>query len=435
MVNHELDDRTAARRAIEALRGGVPNGDAVSQLGCNHPTVEGQFQDLMHGVTESLTGQAPPQGILVAGDFGSGKSHLLHWLQHRALANNFACSKVVISKETPLSDPVKFFRAAVSELRVPGRLGTGIANVTASLVYNKPRYSEFFQWAGSPESALPLQFAASLYVFEYGGDMEFRRRIERFWAGDPMTKSELSQKLRLMGQQSVYPSASPPRAQQLAFQRFAFLSRLIAAAGYAGWILLIDELELIGQYSLKTRAKAYAELARWMGLLSDSPDGVFPGIGAVGAITSDFGPAVITGGKLDLDFVPGKLRASMRDDDHALATLADRGMRFILKRAEQLQPLTDATVRKTYDDLRSIYERAYGWSPPQLAGLPAYGSSSVMRLFIRRWITEWDINRLYPGSSFVAEETPLSQVLYREDRDLEVEEAPPEIEPEGEPEQ
>ena len=47
-------------------------------------------------------------------------------------------------------------------------------------------------------------------------------------------------------------------------QRLRFAAKLLAAAGYAGWVVLFDEVELIGRYSLQQRAKSYAELARWV---------------------------------------------------------------------------------------------------------------------------------------------------------------------------
>jgi len=250
-------NRTESRRAIEALRAGVPNRDAVLKLGCSHPELEARFDQLLRQVGESLAGDGAVPGILIAGDFGAGKSHLLEYLHHKALEQNFACSKVVISKETSLADPARLFRAAVADLRVPGKVGAGIANVAAGLEFNGPRYTEFFKWAVPDVSGLAPHFAGSLYVFEYGGDMEFRSRVERFWAGDPLTNRDLGEKLRLLGQQTTYPLQKLPAARLLAYQRFRFLAKLIAAAGYAGWVMLIDEVELIGQYSFKSRARAY----------------------------------------------------------------------------------------------------------------------------------------------------------------------------------
>jgi hypothetical protein len=65
-------------------------------------------------------------------------------------------------------------------------------------------------------------------------------------------------------------------------QRIRFAARLIAAAGYRGWILLIDEVELIGRYTLLQRGRSYSELARWMGKIDGDQ---YPGLATVAAIT------------------------------------------------------------------------------------------------------------------------------------------------------
>ena len=52
--------------------------------------------------------------------------------------------------------------------------------------------------------------------------------------------------------------------RELARQRLRFLPQLLRAAGHAGWVVLFDEVELIGRYSLLQRGRSYAELARWL---------------------------------------------------------------------------------------------------------------------------------------------------------------------------
>ena len=105
-------------RAIEALRSGVPNWDAVQALGSSQPFVEQKFKKTLQAVSPALDQNRGPQGMIFAGDFGAGKSHLLEYLQHVALENKFVCSKVVISKETPLYDLDKLYRAAIQSARV-----------------------------------------------------------------------------------------------------------------------------------------------------------------------------------------------------------------------------------------------------------------------------------------------------------------------------
>jgi predicted ATPase len=114
MIAPPAIDQMRARRAIEALRAGVPNRDAVGALPSSAPTIEDHFQRLLSAAIERGIEAPGPAGFLLAGNFGAGKSHLLESLQHRALEQKFVTSKVVVSKETPFYDPIKMFRAAIN---------------------------------------------------------------------------------------------------------------------------------------------------------------------------------------------------------------------------------------------------------------------------------------------------------------------------------
>ena len=101
-------------------------------------------------------------------------------------------------------------------------------------------------------------------------------------------------------------------------QRIQFLTALLHAAGYAGWCLLFDEVELIGRYTPLRRALAYAWLATWLG-----PGGAraWPGIVAAYAITDDFVTAVIDE-RDDRNRLPDRLKLKERHHEARLATVA-----------------------------------------------------------------------------------------------------------------
>lgn len=105
-----IEEQVRNQRAIEALRNGVPNRDAVTVLGSNQPEIEDKFRWQLESTKQAIADGSKNEGMLVAGDFGTGKSHLLEYLKHLALEQNFVCSKIVISKETPLFDPAKLYR-------------------------------------------------------------------------------------------------------------------------------------------------------------------------------------------------------------------------------------------------------------------------------------------------------------------------------------
>jgi hypothetical protein len=411
-----LDGQVQARRAIEALRAGVPNRDAVSALGTAATDAEEHFRQLLEAAQASGTEALSPAGLLVAGNFGSGKSHLLEYLQHVAREQRFVTSKVVISKETPLYDPAKLYRAAIRAAVVPGRRGAALPQVASELDPYSTRYVDFYRWAQEPASGLNQRFAATLFLYERGADdPELRDRVISFWAGDPIQVGEIRKALRALGEGVTY-TLDKVDTRALALQRFRFAARLMQAAGYAGWVLFVDEVELIGRYTLHQRARSYAELARWTGNLKGE---TYPGIVSVCAITSDFEAAVLND-RNDREAVPGRLRASTKEGDQLLAPQAERGMRLI-GRAVKLAPPSRAVIDETYEKLRAIHGQAYGWAPPPV-GSAERATSTSMREYVRWWITEWDLKRLYPDYAPAIEVTPVGPT-YAEDADLE---APPE---------
>lgn len=408
------DVQIMRRRAIEALRAGVPNRDAVSALGSAQTKIQERFLEQLD-LTKQLPGSGSnPGGALIAGDFGSGKSHLLEHLQHLALERNFVVSKVVISKETPLHDPVKVYRAAVETATVAGLQGNALVEVSTRLKTNSDAFLDLYSWAESPDTELNARFAATLYLFQnlQHGDQEFIDLIVRFWAGDPMKVSDLRSRLKESGAASAYQLATI-KERDLALQRFRFVSRLMKAAGYAGWVLLIDEVELIGRYTVLQRAKSYGELARWVRGMSEDPK--IP-LTSMLAITTDFDEAVLKG-KDDLEAIPNRLRAKGTPADDIAAGLAEDGMRIIDREMILLAAPPD-DLKPTYERLKAIHGEAYGWSPPDVHGLERTGSTR-MRQYVRTWINEWDLVRLDPNYEPDIEVTDIA-VGYDDDADLEV---------------
>ena len=402
------------RRAIEALRSGVPNRDAVRSLGCEQPSIEQKFRAQLQAAKEGSVEEIQAPGLLIGGSFGEGKSHLLEYLQHIAIEENFVCSKVVISKETPLHDPVKLYRYAIETAMVPCKRGSALPEIASRLDPANEAYIKLDTWLHSPNSKLNSRFPATLFLYSrMGNNMELRDRIISFWSGDPMGTGEIKKYLRECGEKATY-KIEKVNLRDLAIQRFQFTPRLMAAAGYSGWVLLIDEIEMIGRYTFRQRAKSYAELARWMGKLEGAN---FPGITAICAINNDF-ENVILEGKEDMERVPGKLRDRASESDLLLASQAERGMRIIQRERIPLKAPDDTVVERTRNKIRSVYASAYDWEPPTVSSINGLVSTR-MREYVKGWITEWDLKRLDPEGHVDIEITEMKQD-YSEDPNLHV---------------
>ena len=399
MHENSMHEKLSARRAVEALRSGVPSRDGVAALGSGQSDIEDRFAGLLDGVG---TVRSPaPRGLLLGGGFGSGKSHLLEHLTRLALDRGFAVSRVVISKETPLHDPTKVLRAAVESAVSPDGAIGAVAEAAAGLDPGSPGYAELLRWAsgGPVDERFPL--TASLLPRAQAAGEDFADAIVRFWSGDRLAVADLRRQAKLAGEGRRTLAAVPVR--ELAIQRFRFLARLFVAAGCEGWVLLFDEVELIGRYTLLQRGRSYGQLADWM--LPDPDDPASPLV-TVLAMTDDFDAAVLTE-KKDRELIPVKLRAKQQPTWDEVADRAQTGMTLIEHDMVLLQQPDAAELKRTYLQLKALHCKAFEWDAPDVTGLEQLGATG-MRQYVRAWINEWDLVRLDPSYEPQSEVSPIA---------------------------
>ena len=382
------------RQALEALRNGVPNREAVSILGCNQPEAESKFDELLLKAIDTDTPPESALGMLVSGDFGSGKSHLLSYFEHQALDKGFACSRVAISKETPLWKLDRVFISAIQHARVGGRTGQLMEEIGDRVNRrNSEEYDQFSRWVNSRENGLHDYFPATLMIYERSRDLDLDNDIESFWAGENIRAARVREGLRLISQQSSFPNLRAPRAADLPPQRLRFATELIKGAGFKGWVVLLDEIEMVGSYSLLQRANSYAELARWFGKTTEE---VCPGLIVVGTVAPGLEAAILGQfGRNDRAIAPNRLRERGLPD---LAARAESGIRALEREAVPLHSLSEEDVEDTIENLRLIYGKAYNWAAPKpTSELGGATYQNTIRYKVRACINEWDLRRLYPN--------------------------------------
>ncbi len=392
----ETESQISNWRAIEALRAGVPNRDAVRMLGCSQPKIEEHFRQLMSSMTSNRPEDDTVEGLFVAGDYGCGKSHLLEYLQHLALENNFICSKIAISKQTTLFDPSKLYTAAIQSARTPDDYnGLVMERIIQKLKDNKdsPQYANFFKWL-EYSYFLSSHFAATVGIAENmqptTDGIEIINRISRFWAGDKKIGiGELRKWLGVVRKTSTYV-IDAVKERDLAWQRYHFTPRLILAAGYSGWIILVDEVESISNHPLKQRAKSYAQIARLLGKLDDFK---IPGLACVLSISLAYEGEILNE-RDDESKILGKLSARPNSEDMLLAGEAEKGIKAIYDISKKQMILDNVpNMEQLYAKVAQIHANAYDWNPPNV-----FQTNHVWRIreHIKRWVNELDLRRLYP---------------------------------------
>ena len=88
-----------------------------------------------------------------------------------------------------------------------------------------------------------------------------------------------------------------------------------------------------------------------------------------------------------------------------------------ISKALKLAPPSPSVIADTHAKVREIYARAYGWTPPPARADAERLASTRMREYVRRWINEWDLKRLFPAYE---PETEVREVelTYAEDAEL-----------------
>ncbi|MCA1597295.1 MAG: ATP-binding protein, partial [Chloroflexi bacterium] len=375
------------RRAVEALRAGVPNRDVVRHIAPVQSDILERFDRMLEVSQSGWPSGKQAAGLLLQGEFGSGKSHWLEYFQNIALEGHFICSTVLLNKETPLHDLAKVFRASVQSAAARGKVGPALTEVAHGYDADKAlHHRELVEWCHHT-AGLDPRFATTLLLFERSRDPDLRQQIIDEWTGNPMRVPDLRAALTEVGERKNYPVSRPIKGQLL--QRFQFLSRFFIAAGYSGWVLLVDETEMVSRYTLRQRGKAYAHLAQLAGLDRDAS---VPGLASVFTITQDYTGQVLHGRKNDVESIPARMNGSTLAGYVAAAEI---GMKAIQSRGLDLRSPTRDQVTEIYQKVRSLYSRAYGWPAPDLENRREHSSTTSMRQHIRSWITTWDLRRLY----------------------------------------
>ena len=380
-----MDNETISeRRAIEALRAGVPNGDAVRALGSGQHEIIDAFDARLSNAAEiKANGET---GFVFSGTFGSGKSHLVEELHQRALAANFVSSKVSISKETPLHLPARVVQSVIGAMQAKDKPEGLLLDMILSYKSNRSAARDLSNWCGSAASDVSVTFGTLLELRDAGiEDLEIVDLVLRYFSCENVPISTLRKRLT---EYRVTSHAETVLAIDRPWQTIRFLSRFCQVNGYRGWVIFLDETELISKYGSISRARAYAQLGRWLGLRADHR---VSGTAVVATVIDDFAFAVL--GTQGDRWRIHELLASRHQPADVIAAPYAKDAIGAIDAAIHLTPMNDAQIRKAHSILREAHSRAYGWEAPELE--IEFRSQNPMRLYVRRWINEWDLRRLY----------------------------------------
>ena len=330
-----------ARHVIEALRSGIPSR-AVGQY----------FSEARPGIMKEISGHldetcetGKSKGMIIAGKYGEGKNHLLKTVFSMAHSNNMVVSYLSLSKETPFDKLYLVYQKLVNNTFLPKRVQPGFTQILEKMTPGSPAANELLLYAAKHLETDKLYYLLRAYLNTEDLDEKFMLQADL--EGDFIANVLLKQIYRRIYNERVKYNVNFSKTKHCG-DYFSFLSRLFRLMGYNGWVILIDETELIGRLSKKARLNAYRNMAQFL-----LPDERLEGIYTLFALGASYTEDVIET-KHDYE----NLEEIYPEQQEPIRTVLN-----LITRAQQLAPLTDSEIREVLKKIQVFHGRAYDWNP------------------------------------------------------------------------
>jgi hypothetical protein len=381
------DNRKQSIAVVESLRAGIPSRASTRELSDLRPSLTKPIKQDLAQLAQGNT----PKGRLVWGAYGQGKTHALTTIEHLALDLGFAVSRVSLSREVSCHHLFNFYGRVASAIRTPKSQTFGIqralnkkpsGDLPDSRIQDPNRYihplpafvlEDYFYTTGEEQDLL------------YGDLMGTRlampdlRRIHRACRGEPLPRFESNFGVKKHG--SAY---------------FGVMADVLAWCGYKGWVILIDEVELIGRLGKVGRLDAYQNL-NWLLNWSETMPYPIYTVGVVASSLSDdkwSSSDSTQSAKKDRSQIP-ELAAHKFGQD-AKAEMNNFFALAISKQCPIINPLSQGELSKLLESLVERHRIAYAWDAQlDIHNLIQSIGDQPVRTHIRAALEALDINYAY----------------------------------------
>lgn len=330
-----------ARHIIEALRSGIPSRAVGQYFSEARPRIMKEIS----GRLDMVCKQGKSSGMIISGKYGEGKTHLLNTVFNLAHSNNMVVSYLSLSKETPMDKLYLVYQKLISNTYLPRRRQPGFIHELEKISAGSPVANEMLLYALKQLETDKLYYLFRSYLNTEDADEKFLLQADL--EGDFMANAPLKKIYRRIFNEPVKYNVNFTKTKHCR-DYFSFMSHLFSQMGYHGWVILMDETELMGRLGKKARLNAYRNMADFL-LPDRCPEATF----SVFALSASYTEDVIEG-KHEYE----NLAEIYPMEQEPAKTVLD-----LLVRAPQLLPLTREEFNEVLEKIQDFHGRAYGWKP------------------------------------------------------------------------
>ena len=330
-----------ARHIIEALRSGIPSRAVGQYFSEARPRIMKEISGKIDQVCE----EGRSGGMIISGKYGEGKTHLLNTVFGMAQSNQMVVSYLSLSKETPMDKLYLVYQKIIQNTYLPKRQQPGFMQELEKISANSPLANEMQLFAAKHLETDKLYYLFRSYLNTEDSDEKFLLQADL--EGDFIANGPLKKIYKGIFSQTVKYNVNFTKTRHCG-DYFPFMSHLFTQMGYHGWVILVDETELMGRLGKKARLNAYRNMAQFL-LPAQCPESPFTLFALSASYTED-----VIEGKHEYE----NLETVWPDDQEPARTVLD-----LLVRAPQLVPLTREEMSQALSRIQDFHGRAYNWTP------------------------------------------------------------------------
>lgn len=420
---------------IESLRSGIPIQETVEVL----PSLRIEINNIVKQDMAAISSGSSVPGRVVWGNYGQGKSHFLKTVEKQALSAGFAVSMLSLNRDIASHNLLQLFQHLINAVRTPNTNINGFYQYLENI--NQDEFTANFNFTAERyEHRLPLTMLHCQTKLLLGEE-SFSRCYE-FLNGEVLPKPELKAITRECGEAHLWKNMPPFKKSDPACARafFGLISDLFRFLGFKGWIILIDEMELIARLGRKSRLKSYLNL-NWLLNLSNFHSFPLYTICAAAASLNWRNPK----GRKGPETNELTRLASIEDGQVAEERISRFFDQASGRQAIQLLPITRNNLQEMFLTISQCHAKAFDYQPdPDLNWLhqatASFDANTKLRTWVRAILEACDI-RMVHGIMPKIQETKLYESLIisddsdhnnedndgnnNEDNDVKTEESPP----------
>ena len=329
-----------SRKVIEALRSGIPSRSVGRYFSEARPQIMKELSDRLDTVCEEGTSG----GMIITGKYGEGKTHLLNTVFNMAHENNMVVSYLSVSKESPFDKLYLVYQKLMANTYLPGREQPGFLQVLEDMTPNSSIAGELLVYGAKELETDKLYYLLKSYLNTE--DQEEKFQLQADLMGDFLANPALRKIYKRIFNTAVKFNTSFSKTKHCQ-DYFYFMSFLFQKLGYNGWVILIDEAELMGRLGKKARLNAYRNIARFL-----MPDPHLVSTFSLFAFSASYVEDVIEG-KHEFE----NLAEVFPDAQEPMKTV----LNSIIK-APQLLPLNREEILQILERIQEFHGKAYNWN-------------------------------------------------------------------------